>query len=825
MPEHNEAEIDGRAGDSPILLKAIYVRFYKSFNFDYLKKSQTSARPRAWEMFRDEWFPHVRISLEKEITTIVGANESGKSQLLRAIEIALSGDGIKHEDFCRYSPFFSAKTGMMAKPEFGVEMHNANELEAQYFGKKQEASSTRSGRIYFFTGQGAGLDLYRAGEDGFEEVKLDAKKAASFRKLLPRTIRLREQAELPDTLSVRFLVDGEAEQVPSRLTRESRRLIEAEGEGAKLALAAYDASKKTSPAAAIPAAVKNLVDAIQYEERSKEADMRLARDLLLKAAGIDAKAFGEVMRSVEGNKEGYADGVMSTINRELDECLDFPNVWAQDKDFRIELSLRETDLAFVIRDRTGTTYSFDERSSGLKHFLAYYAQYLTHVNPDGRPEVLLMDEPDAYLSASAQQDLLKILDDFSNGGLGRPKMQVLMVTHSPYLIDKNKAHAIRVVDKGAMAEGTRVVSNASRNHYEPLRSSIGAFTAETAFIGNCNLFVEGISDQVYIAGVNRVLASMMKDSLRQLNLNSMTIVPAGSASHIEYLLHLARGRDIEKPAALVLLDSDPEGKQVARALKRGGKGRAKIAEEFVMTIADVLNSQDHDEMESSSKTTASFTDIESLIDPLIAFCAAWSYFANFIDVARDNLLSSVPAAEDGDSRTLSFQEVYRAVARSGGEPERDLDKLGMAKEVVAVLECAEQPNGLDLDSDAFRSARSATLERFSKLITAIEWKRRVAVRLLNEERLDRRIKRECNSVAGRLKDPVSAGLLIQTLEAIEALLDDTAEADRYRAAILETRSTFKLNERSSDDALELTDVRASLTTLADAVHTSNDGME
>jgi hypothetical protein len=69
-----------------------------------------------------------------------------------------------------------------------------------------------------------------------------------------------------------------------------------------------------------------------------------------------------------------------------------------------------------------------------------------------------------------------------------------------FLIDKNNADRIRVLEKGVGDEGTRVVRNVSRNPYEPLRSAFGAFVAETTFIGNCNLMVEGPADQILLGG-------------------------------------------------------------------------------------------------------------------------------------------------------------------------------------------------------------------------------------------------------------------------------------------------------------------------------------
>lgn len=87
----------------------IWIRFYKSFNFDYELKANPRATQHAWQVTQDLWMPHIRIPIEPDITAIVGANESGKSHLLDAIKIVLTGNGLLQRDFCRYSSLFSVE--------------------------------------------------------------------------------------------------------------------------------------------------------------------------------------------------------------------------------------------------------------------------------------------------------------------------------------------------------------------------------------------------------------------------------------------------------------------------------------------------------------------------------------------------------------------------------------------------------------------------------------------------------------------------------------------------------------------------------------------
>ncbi|RUP00864.1 MAG: hypothetical protein EKK34_32145 [Mycobacterium sp.] len=54
------------------------------------------------------------------MTAVVGANESGKSQLLTAVTAALTGEPIARSDFCRYSELYSVRSDEIRLPEFGA---------------------------------------------------------------------------------------------------------------------------------------------------------------------------------------------------------------------------------------------------------------------------------------------------------------------------------------------------------------------------------------------------------------------------------------------------------------------------------------------------------------------------------------------------------------------------------------------------------------------------------------------------------------------------------------------------------------------------------
>lgn len=97
-------------------LSKVYVRFFRSFSYDFARRMHPKATPRPWEMVDGIWFPFIKVDLDPEVTAVVGANESGKSHLIKAIRCALTGDEIRRRDFCRYSSSYSVEQGRSEHP-------------------------------------------------------------------------------------------------------------------------------------------------------------------------------------------------------------------------------------------------------------------------------------------------------------------------------------------------------------------------------------------------------------------------------------------------------------------------------------------------------------------------------------------------------------------------------------------------------------------------------------------------------------------------------------------------------------------------------------
>ena len=550
--------------------------------------------------------------------------------------------------------------------------------------------------------------------------------------------------------------------------------------------------KAIEPLKSIIAALDN----VNAYHKSKEKEFELAYKLICKIAQVDSNALLDLAKAIENGMQGYANGIIEKINRQLSINLNFPSYWIQDRNFCLKVMARDYDLVFTISDRTGTEYSFEERSQGLRYFLSYYIQYRSYeINPH-KSEILLMDEPDAYLSSQAQQDLLKVFDLFANPESGshlKKPIQVIYVTHSPFLIDKNHAERIRVLKKGNEDEGTRVVKDAAKNHYEPLRSSIGAYVGETTFIGNCNLMVEGLSDQILIAGATTYLRGNNISNLETLDLNQITIVPSGSASHIPYLVYLARGRDVEQPAVIVLLDSDNSGNEAKKKLLIKGKQQKKplLKETFILQIGDL-----REELRLTNQKTTVKLEIEDIIPLAICIQATKFYLQEFLQTDETELCF---LTEELISKTIAEKTVLDAIQSVLSDfPEKELqiNKVGFARNIIRVVN--EWTRNTDL-SDYQANAIQIFIQNFRALFKRLNVMQRRAQQKLTNERLTQKIEREKKDFVAL--HPISArredGVVL--LDKLEIILESNTENESSQEieatikAIQNLRRDYKLD--------------------------------
>ncbi|MDR3293347.1 MAG: AAA family ATPase [Clostridiales bacterium] len=146
-----------------------------------------------------------------------------------------------------------------------------------------------------------------------------------------------------------------------------------------------------------------------------------------------------------------------------------------------------------------TIFNYSERSNGLKWYFNLFISLLAE-NILNNNVVILIDEPGVYLHINAQEELMNFFKD-----LCAKNKQIIYTTHSPYMIDTECLKNIRLIEK---FQGNTLIYN---NHYDdlhdsskkdalsPLIKAIGAnFCKLNPDLNRLNIITEGITDYLYI---------------------------------------------------------------------------------------------------------------------------------------------------------------------------------------------------------------------------------------------------------------------------------------------------------------------------------------
>jgi hypothetical protein len=192
--------------------------------------------------------------------------------------------------------------------------------------------------------------------------------------------------------------------------------------------------------------------------------------------------------------------------------------------------------------------NLDERSRGLKWFFSFYITFSADTQGGSAENaILLLDEPGLYLHALSQADLLRhFANDYEN--------QIIYTTHSPFMVPTENLDAIRTVniEQDAGTTVTDTPTGDSRTLF-PLQMALGFSLSQSLFVGSDNLVVEGVTDYWMLSSVSEYLHGMGKPGLPK----TLTITPAGGAQKVGYMVALLAS---ERLRVLVLLDEEKQAR-------------------------------------------------------------------------------------------------------------------------------------------------------------------------------------------------------------------------------------------------------------------------
>jgi len=173
----------------------------------------------------------------------------------------------------------------------------------------------------------------------------------------------------------------------------------------------------------------------------------------------------------------------------------FAQAWKQHP-ISVKVSFEPDQLIILVRDNTpgGQTIAFDERSDGLRMFVALTAFLSTRGGVV--PPILLIDEAEARLHWDAQADLIAVLQSSDEVG------QILYTTHSPAALPSDLGTGVIFVQP-----------DRNDNNLSTIRRDFWSVQSEDSFGATPILFMMGASAAAFSRVRRAVVAEGPSDML------------------------------------------------------------------------------------------------------------------------------------------------------------------------------------------------------------------------------------------------------------------------------------------------------------------------
>lgn len=513
------------------------------------------------------------VPVERDITCLVGKNESGKTAMLQALARLIPARPAAFDLQDQYPRWLLVRDRKSGEADKAVPISAVFELEEsdrEFFDERFGAGVVKSDTVTASRGYD---DVLRIGVKSDEAKAVSALvKNAGVSTATKAQLNLESFAALATSLET---AQADAAQAGEELDEKTA------GELAALASAVQELlGGKDFGKVVLNAVIERLPRFFYFSDYSILPGRLDLREIagsdppassgmqtawaLLKLAGTDTSRLGEDEYEV---RKAELEAVSIDLTRQVFEY------WTQNAELKVNIDVdKETEQTpngqtavaryldvRVTDDRHGYSNNFGQRSSGFQWFFSFLAAFSEFEHEDTRV-VVLLDEPALTLHARAQQDFLRFIDERL-----APTHQVIYTTHSPFMVETDHLERARIVEDKGPETGSQVsteVLATDRDSLFPLQAALGYDIAQSLFIGPDNVLLEGTSDFTYVT----LLSDFLRGQGRAHLDPRWRLLPCGGSSNIPTFVALL-GSHLD---VTVLIDSGTKGSQ--RLVELGKRG-------------------------------------------------------------------------------------------------------------------------------------------------------------------------------------------------------------------------------------------------------------
>ncbi|HHU72517.1 MAG TPA: AAA family ATPase [Clostridiales bacterium] len=467
------------------------------------------------------------IILEPRVTTIIGKNESGKSNVLEGIShiSLLSGmqTAFNTENINR-------NNGINANIEYTITLKPTSEDQKTFniFGDtkiildKDSYIATGSVLTYYNEHIRESVDTLVSimGQNPFQLRDQDF---TNFRTYISDFQQTDSLNLLRINLAFTFI-----ETQNSRLNKENR---DAVSEALSESKSKWGVITSVLPVVFYRNADKILKTQYKLEEVQKElaSPKSFQNSLLADFVHLIQVSDDEFIKAVSSGTTGTKTSIRKKINRNVETMINksFQDFYTEES-ISLNVDFDSSTVSFSVQSGDGETMLLSERSNGLRWYLNMFIDALAHGLYKNNV-VYLFDEPGTSLHVNAQKELINLFHALANKG-----NQVVYTTHSPYMLDMKEdgIHRIRAVEKDSegysyiykTAYDSQLSPDSQEDTLAPIVNAIGMNLGDRfgPSVDKLNIVVEGISDYIYLHTMAKQLG---------YDLNEYAFIPSVGATN------------------------------------------------------------------------------------------------------------------------------------------------------------------------------------------------------------------------------------------------------------------------------------------------------
>lgn len=306
--------------------------------------------------------------------------------------------------------------------------------------------------------------------------------------------------------------------------------------------------------------IRTLRILFEYVDLSPEEILELGKDAIDLANSNNSSYRNQPnkdqIEKSEKSKEERSILLQSASNRLTKSFRD----WWKQGDYRFRFEADGDYFTILVSDeKRSAEVDLGLRSTGLQWFLSFYLTFLVESEEAHENAILLLDEAGLTLHPLAQKDLVNFFNNLAK------KNQLINTTHSPFIVDTDNMDRCKVVyvDEDGL---TKVSNDLRRNVKNDLSSvyavhaALGLSVSDVLLQGCQAVVVEGVSDQHYLNAIKNYLISTKK-----INPNKeIVFVPSGGIKNIASISSLIGGKNSDIP--FIIIDSDKSGSDLKKKL-------------------------------------------------------------------------------------------------------------------------------------------------------------------------------------------------------------------------------------------------------------------